>query len=95
VGQAADGLEAIELTERLKPDIGLMDVSMPQVDGIQATQQILQLPIHDDLERFILGFMLGGPFRADGDRNQVAGGRDGSFPPDGRLPQTPGCGRVS
>jgi hypothetical protein len=53
------------------------------------------IPIHDDLEPFILGFMDGGPFQADDDRNQVAGGRDGSFPPDGRLLQTPGCGQVS
>jgi CheY-like chemotaxis protein len=41
-GQAANGLEAIELTERLQPDIVLMDVSMPEVDGIQATAEILR-----------------------------------------------------
>ncbi|OQY21990.1 MAG: DNA-binding response regulator [Anaerolineaceae bacterium 4572_32.1] len=40
VGQAADGREAIELAERLRPDVILMDIKMPRLDGIQATRQI-------------------------------------------------------
>jgi DNA-binding NarL/FixJ family response regulator len=40
-GQAADGLEAVSLSARLDPDVILMDVRMPELDGIQATQRIL------------------------------------------------------
>ena len=36
VGEAADGVEAIELARRLQPDVVLMDVRMPKLDGIEA-----------------------------------------------------------
>jgi DNA-binding NarL/FixJ family response regulator len=42
VGTAADGAEAIELAEELRPDVVLMDISMPDVDGIRATGSILE-----------------------------------------------------
>jgi DNA-binding NarL/FixJ family response regulator len=42
VGEAADGREAIELCNRLRPDLVLMDVRMPTMDGLLATQQIKQ-----------------------------------------------------
>lgn len=41
VGEAGDGEEAVALVERLRPDIVLMDVRMPRVDGIAATKRIV------------------------------------------------------
>jgi DNA-binding NarL/FixJ family response regulator len=40
VGQAADGAEAVRLALELQPDVTLMDISMPVMDGLQATRQI-------------------------------------------------------
>lgn len=40
VGEARDGLEAVELVERLRPDVVLMDVRMPRLDGLEATRQV-------------------------------------------------------
>lgn len=40
VGEAADGLEAVELVERATPDVVLMDVRMPNLDGVAATERI-------------------------------------------------------
>ena len=39
-GQASDGAEAVHLALKLEPDVVLMDISMPIMDGFQATKQI-------------------------------------------------------
>lgn len=41
VGEAVDGVDAVELTEKLRPDIVLMDIIMPRKTGIDATKEIL------------------------------------------------------
>jgi DNA-binding NarL/FixJ family response regulator len=44
VGEAANGLEAITAVQQLRPDLVLMDIRMPELDGLQATQSITEDP---------------------------------------------------
>ena len=51
VGEAADGGEAVTIARELKPDVVLMDVRMPDVDGIEATRRLLE---HGDAPRVLM-----------------------------------------
>jgi DNA-binding NarL/FixJ family response regulator len=44
VGQAADGRAALDMLDRAQPDVVLMDIRMPGLDGVAATEQIMSLP---------------------------------------------------
>jgi DNA-binding NarL/FixJ family response regulator len=44
VGEAGDGAQAVELARSLRPDVVCMDVRMPGVDGLRATELVLRLP---------------------------------------------------
>jgi DNA-binding NarL/FixJ family response regulator len=46
VGEAANGREAVELAGRLKPDIVVMDVAMPELNGIEATRRLAEAAPH-------------------------------------------------
>ncbi len=54
VGEAEDGVAAVELAGRLRPDVVLMDVRMPRMDGIEATRRICGNPATSGVRVLIL-----------------------------------------
>ena len=68
VGQASDGGEVVELAQTLHPDVVLMDVSMPVLDGFEATREIRSAT--DEVSVLML---TGSNSRADVDRSRKAG----------------------
>jgi DNA-binding NarL/FixJ family response regulator len=68
VGTARDGEEAVELARSLEPDVTLMDISMPTLDGIEAARKIRE---HDPTACILV--LTGSSISADIDRSRQAG----------------------
>jgi DNA-binding NarL/FixJ family response regulator len=54
IGEAADGLAAIDIVQRLRPDVVLMDIRMPVLDGIEATRRLAGPDVADPVRVLVL-----------------------------------------
>lgn len=54
VGEASDGVEAVDLARRLRPDVCLLDINMPRMDGIEATTALAGADIDDPIPIVII-----------------------------------------
>jgi DNA-binding NarL/FixJ family response regulator len=43
IGEAEDGQQAVDMAERLRPDVMVMDIAMPRLNGVQATERVVRL----------------------------------------------------
>lgn len=64
IGRASDGAEAVEMAGVLRPDVVIMDYSMPRMNGVEATRQIVK----DNPGMVVIGFSF---FEEDGFRKEM------------------------
>lgn len=67
-GRAGDGVEAIDVARAVRPDVVLMDVDMPRMDGIEATRQIV-----DEFPEAAVIMVTGSALAEDEERARAAG----------------------
>jgi DNA-binding NarL/FixJ family response regulator len=89
VGEAGDGRSALEAAERLRPDVVVMDIAMPDLNGIEATRRLTSLPcsprvvmlsMYTDLEHVLHSLLAGASGyvrKQDADAELVAAVRSG------------------
>ncbi|WP_273844814.1 response regulator [Rubrobacter calidifluminis] len=100
IGEASNGREAIRLCGRLRPDMVMMDVRMPEMDGLEATREIklsyprisvLMLTVHDNPDYLLEALKVGaaGYVLKDADRQEIIAAirrvREGDSPIDSQL----------
>ena len=73
VGQAADGAQAIELVRALEPDVVLLDINMPVMDGFAATQAIRDGQAGESMRRVPIVAMTADAMGGDRERVLAAG----------------------
>lgn len=72
-GEAADGLAAVELARRLRPDVVLMDIRMPGIDGLTATDRVLSDPATRETKVLVLTTFEHDEYVFDALRNGASG----------------------